>query len=69
MAAKPPQKLSRFNSQPPEGGWPKLTNDLDCPLGFNSQPPEGGWKNLYEYPLTPSGFNSQPPEGGWQMKS
>ena len=34
---------TRFNTQPPEGGW-----GLDCQVerneySFNTQPPEGGW--------------------------
>ena len=37
------RRYRRFNTQPPEGGWPfiELTSHwLDC---FNTQPPEGGW--------------------------
>ena len=36
-------QISRFNTQPPEGGWPKNqphSASRDC---FNTQPPEGGW--------------------------
>ena len=33
----------RFNTQPPEGGWKRLTQDALGRTGFNTQPPEGGW--------------------------
>ena len=37
------QSSSRFNTQPPEGGWfmaGKYSSNIGC---FNTQPPEGGW--------------------------
>ena len=35
--------VSRFNTQPPEGGWsPDLVAEFNL-SGFNTQPPEGGW--------------------------
>ena len=34
---------TRFNSQPPEGGWRMLKVLQMSLLSFNSQPPEGGW--------------------------
>ena len=37
-------KCTRFNSQPPEGGWPIRRFDECRRVGFNSQPPEGGWQ-------------------------
>ncbi len=33
----------RFNTQPPEGGWPQRTLVCAMPACFNTQPPEGGW--------------------------
>ena len=32
-----------FNTQPPEGGWERLTKRQGKGAGFNTQPPEGGW--------------------------
>ena len=34
---------SRFNSQPPEGGWASVNKVSSSISSFNSQPPEGGW--------------------------
>ena len=34
---------TRFNTQPPEGGW-FISSVAFCAFkGFNTQPPEGGW--------------------------
>ena len=35
--------MSRFNTQPPEGGWLSQTAPVITADGFNTQPPEGGW--------------------------
>ena len=35
-----------FNTQPPEGGWPKLAERKHHVSSFNTQPPEGGWVGL-----------------------
>ena len=32
-----------FNTQPPEGGWPKHHAQNLPRHSFNTQPPEGGW--------------------------
>ena len=37
------QEVGRFNTQPPEGGWPFLNNGKIAISCFNTQPPEGGW--------------------------
>ena len=34
---------TRFNTQPPEGGWGADEEAVEHGLGFNTQPPEGGW--------------------------
>ena len=34
---------TRFNTQPPEGGWESTSMDAAIDKGFNTQPPEGGW--------------------------
>ena len=34
---------SRFNTQPPEGGWDCETQTFIRNKSFNTQPPEGGW--------------------------
>ena len=36
-------RIARFNSQPPEGGWVWDLFGKSYVCGFNSQPPEGGW--------------------------
>ena len=35
--------LRRFNTQPPEGGWPPVSTTVTGRYSFNTQPPEGGW--------------------------
>ena len=39
-----------FNSQPPEGGWSRVSCSAAASMGFNSQPPEGGWEGFYFLP-------------------
>ena len=34
---------ARFNTQPPEGGWPQQHPRAGAIYRFNTQPPEGGW--------------------------
>ncbi|ERH27514.1 hypothetical protein HMPREF9065_01210, partial [Aggregatibacter sp. oral taxon 458 str. W10330] len=34
--------LSRFNTQPPEGGCSRVKDKALTKSGFNTQPPEGG---------------------------
>ncbi len=36
-------RWTRFNTQPPEGGWVRFANRLAAIGRFNTQPPEGGW--------------------------
>ena len=38
--------LTRFNTQPPEGGWFTPNVILGIRQSFNTQPPEGGWPHL-----------------------
>ncbi|MBS9341723.1 hypothetical protein J8641_13175 [Neisseria elongata subsp. nitroreducens] len=40
--------LQNFNTQPPEGGWPKLSRGSVKVGDFNTQPPEGGWQNILD---------------------
>ena len=35
-----------FNTQPPEGGWPRCPNANAVSDCFNTQPPEGGWARI-----------------------
>ena len=35
-----------FNTQPPEGGWPRKGAYHGNTICFNTQPPEGGWRFL-----------------------
>ena len=58
-------KAIRFNSQPPEGGWPKQASLMINLLRFQLTAARrrlGGVSNAITHN---SGFNSQPPEGGW----
>ena len=36
-----------FNTQPPEGGWLRVTAPLAVLSCFNTQPPEGGWEHAF----------------------
>ena len=36
-------RFFRFNTQPPEGGWLKVSVYCWYQICFNTQPPEGGW--------------------------
>ena len=56
---------ARFNTQPPEGGWPLRVRSNRHILRFNTQPPEGGWLFIRKDSYGFCGFNTQPPEGGW----
>ena len=56
---------ARFNTQPPEGGWPRQPKPQTQVFGFNTQPPEGGWLICEIRSGEDMGFNTQPPEGGW----
>ena len=58
---------SRFNTQPPEGGWGAAVGQGVGIHGFNTQPPEGGWVYEQARALIEQGFNTQPPEGGWLL--
>ncbi len=58
-------KCSRFNTQPPEGGWAPLNFRIGVGRSFNTQPPEGGWCRFHQVPVRRLCFNTQPPEGGW----
>ena len=62
-----PASKRRFNSQPPEGGWPDglvgsdglIVSTHSRPKAAGGMPPRKGctfWR-----------FNSQPPEGGWDF--
>ena len=56
---------SRFNTQPPEGGWRPPASCERVDARFNTQPPEGGWGDSSRLPHGLLCFNTQPPEGGW----
>ena len=56
---------SRFNTQPPEGGWFCVIIAHQKNGCFNTQPPEGGWPEGVLFPRIDPRFNTQPPEGGW----
>ncbi len=58
-----------FNTQPPEGGWYRLSAEHADSYCFNTQPPEGGWEGVQCWSYAGYGFNTQPPEGGWLVCS
>ncbi len=60
---------TRFNTQPPEGGWPRQFGGFRSEIGFNTQPPEGGWLKFRRPLFLRNCFNTQPPEGGWMQKT
>ena len=57
---------TRFNTQPPEGGWDFGRAAQNGAGGFNTQPPEGGWDRQLLCRRCRGSFNTQPPEGGWR---
>ena len=61
-------RIENFNSQPREGGWQFIQNDVGRRYNFNSQPREGGWTNWHQTGIGALYFNSQPREGGWLDK-
>ena len=61
------QDDTRFNTQPPEGGWVRNKTFGKQSGGFNTQPPEGGWLIGLGAIAALIGFNTQPPEGGWHQ--
>ena len=65
--AKEQGDTSGFNTQPPEGGWEKRTNDyFGGKVSTHSRPKAAG-KILCDIWLYRHGFNTQPPEGGWRI--
>ena len=38
-----PERVARFNTQPPKGGWAFASLLNTCRFRFNTQPPKGGW--------------------------
>ena len=46
LTARPVSTSSRFNTQPPEGGWGNRVGTGRQERCFNTQPPEGGWQGL-----------------------
>ena len=59
-------RISRFNTQPPEGGWSTCKHGARSCFCFNTQPPEGGWMRFPPVFFLRVRFNTQPPEGGWR---
>ena len=57
---------TRFNTQPPEGGWSSDKTSESSNPSFNTQPPEGGWPSAATTSNRSKRFNTQPPEGGWK---
>ena len=52
-----------FNTQPPEGGWPKGTEVLDA-LGVSTHSRLKAAGHQPTFPSVAHSFNTQPPEGG-----
>ena len=60
------EQTSRFNSQPPEGGWLAIIIPTVYALGVSthSRPKAAGRQGVF-IKIFKKRFNSQPPEGGW----
>ena len=58
-------KAIRFNSQPPEGGWPKQASLMINLLRFQLTAARRRLAPAQASRVTRKRFNSQPPEGGW----
>ena len=57
-----------FNTQPPEGGWKKISlGDKDVDVSTHSRPRAAGPTFAFSANAC-KGFNTQPPEGGWTRK-
>ena len=60
---------TRFNTQPPEGGWKKILISRDGQnVSTHSRPKAAGTGHAIPL-LMCHGFNTQPPEGGWGVGS
>ena len=69
VASKPPN-ASRFNTQPPEGGWFYVHRLLHRQSCFNTQPPEGGWPASMSFFLTTQvSTHSRPKAAGLMIES
>ena len=55
----------RFNTQPPEGGWPGLIFHLYLSTWFQHTAARRRLASFLPMSSEPDGFNTQPPEGGW----
>ena len=57
-----------FNTQPPEGGCPRIDRAaLQCSVSTHSRPKAAG--KYSRETLEMLSFNTQPPEGGWKVKN
>ena len=60
----------RFNTQPPEGGWPVKGGSVlvEFYVSTHSRPKAAGLR-FQSFRTNWSGFNTQPPEGGWMLQT
>ena len=59
--------VSRFNTQPPEGGWNHAVNiNYSFDVSTHSRLKAAG-SAVAPSDFGRCGFNTQPPEGGWLM--
>ena len=61
------QSVGGFNTQPPEGGWPRINSPRRSGKLFQHT---AARRRLGFFRFVPNlrfGFNTQPPEGGWAL--
>ena len=56
-----------FNTQPPEGGWPRVIRGKEIKMVSTHSRPKAAGILFGMLLLLQSGFNTQPPEGGWSL--
>ena len=55
----------RFNTQPPEGGWSYIIQQIRKQIVSTHSRPKAAGVDGFDSQAFRIGFNTQPPEGGW----
>ena len=58
-------RISRFNTQPPEGGWYQLPLSKQPIKSFQHAAARRRLGRPHHFSQRAASFNTQPPEGGW----
>ena len=67
MFFNPPTNLEGFNTQPPEGGWPRTRHNASMDRVSTHSRPKAAGRRYSRLTIPQSSFNTQPPEGGWAV--